>query len=350
MGISFTFVSIACVVGAKYGYGAVLGAVLIGGIVEFFLGLAAKYWLRIVSPIVSASVVTAIGFSLLKVGVESFGGGTGAEDFGSVKNWIVASVTLLSFALFMRFAKGYLKQLSVLIGLMIRYLLALTLGMVDLSGFDGVSVFSLPKVLPVSLEFRPDAIIAFILIFLVSATETIGDTSAIAISGLGRTVKEKELSGSIVCDGIVSSLSSLIGCMPIASFSQNVGFVAMTKVVNRIAMTSGAAIMIMAGLFPVFGALIATLPSPVLGGCTLIMFANIIVSGLDMFRRCGLTKRNLTVLAFSLSFGLGFTQAPGIFDVFPDMVKTVFAENCFAIAFVIAILLDRVLPVEKDAV
>ena len=122
------------------------------------------------------------------------------------------------------------------------------------------------------------------------------------------------------------------------------------KVKNRIAIASGAAIMITAGLFPVFGALIATLPSSVLGGCTIIMFANIIVSGLDMFGRCGLTKRNLVVLDFSLSFGMGFTQVPGIFDVFPDIVKTVFAENCVAVVFVTAIILDRVLPVEKEAV
>ena len=250
MGISFTFVSLACTLGAQYGYGTLMGAVLIGGIVEGLLGLFAKYWIKVISPIVAATVVTAIGFSLLSVGAASFGGGTGAADFGSANNWILGIVTLVSCILFNILAKGYLKQLSVLFGLVVGYIVALCMGMVDFSALHDVDIIALPHFMPFKIEFNANAIFSFILIFLVSATETIGDTSALASSGLGRDVTEKETSGSIACDGFVSALSSIFGCMPITSFSQNVGLVAMTKVVNRYAISTGAIIMVVAGFFP----------------------------------------------------------------------------------------------------
>ena len=229
MGISFTFVSIFSYIGATYGYGAIMGAVLIGGIIEGCLGLLAKYWTKIITPIVSASVVTAIGFSLLSVGASSFGGGTGAEDFGSVKNWILGSITLLCCILFNLFAKSYWKQLSVLFGLVVGYIVAIPMGMVDFSSLSSTAIVSFPQFMPFKMEFNINAIVSVTLIFLVSATETIGDTSALASSGLGRDVTAKETAGSIACDGFISSISSLFGCLPITSFSQNVGLVAMTK-------------------------------------------------------------------------------------------------------------------------
>ncbi|MCQ2532137.1 MAG: purine permease [Saccharofermentans sp.] len=349
MGISFTFVSIACVIGGRYGYGAVMGAVLVGGLIEGILGLFAKYWIKIVAPIVASTVVTAIGFSLLVVGANSFAGGQGSADFGSAKNWILGSVTLLCCILFNIFAKGFLKQLSVLFGLVVGYILALCMGMVDFSAFSDVSIIAVPHLIPFKPEFHADAIIAFVLIFLVSATETIGDTSALASSGLGRDVTEKETAGSIACDGFVSSLSSVFGCMPITSFSQNVGLVAMTKVVNRFAIATGAVIMILAGLFPAVGALLATLPDAVLGGCTIMMFGTIVISGLQMIGKCGFTQRNITIAALSLSIGLGFTQVPDMFNLFPELVRTVFAENCVAVVFIISIILNLVLPKNMEA-
>lgn len=344
MGISFTFVSIACVVGAQYGYGAVMGAVLVGGIVEGILGLTAKYWIKIVAPIVAATVVTAIGFSLLSVGADSFGGGSSSPDFGSVNNWILGSITLLCCILFNIFAKSYFKQLSVLFGLVVGYIVALCMGVVDFSSLEGTSIIAIPHLMPFKMEFHFDAILAFVLIFLVSATETIGDTSALASSGLGRNVTEKETAGSLACDGFVSALSSIFGCMPITSFSQNVGLVAMTKVVNRFAIATGAVILILAGIFPIIGALLATLPSAVLGGCTIMMFGTIVVSGLQMIGKCGYSQRNVTIAALSLSIGLGFTQIPSLFHIFPSLVQTVFANNCVAVVFLTAIILNLILP------
>ena len=349
MGISFTFVSVFCYVGPAYGYPAIVGAVLVGGLIEGILGLFAKYWMKLITPIVSASVVTSIGFSLLSVGAASFGGGSGSENFGAPSNWILGTVTLICCLLFHIFAKSYFKQLSVLFGLIVGYILAIFMGVVDFSALQGVSVVALPSFLPFKPEFDLNAIIAVTLIFLVSATETIGDTSALASSALDRNASEKETTGSITCDGFVSSISALFGCLPITSFSQNIGLVAMTKVVNRYAIATGAIIMIIAGIFPAVGVLLATLPDAVLGGCTIMMFGMIVMSGIQMMSRCGYSQRNITIASVSLSVGIGFTQAPELFEIFPQIIRTVFAENCVAVVFLVSVILNLVLPADMEA-
>ena len=348
MGISFTFVSIFCVIGTKYGYGAVLGAALVGGILEGILGLGAAWWRKFVPSIVSASVVTAIGFSLLPIGANSFGGGFGNPEFGDWKYLTVGTITLISCLIFNIKAKSFYKQVSVLFGLVVGYIAAFFFGMVDLTRMTTVSVLSLPALMPYELEFHADAIFSVFLIFLVSATETLGDTSALAAMGFGREAKDKEISGAITVDGFVSSLSALFGCMPITSFSQNVGLIAMTRVVNRKAITCGAAIMILAGFVPALGVILASLPDAVLGGCTLMMFGSIVVSGVRMISQCGYSQRNMSIAALSLSIGLGFTQTPQIFRLFPDLFRSVFAENCVAVVFIVAILLNLIFPKEKE--
>ena len=348
MGISFTFVSIFCVIGTKYGYGAVLGAALVGGILEGILGLGAAWWRKFVPSIVSASVVTAIGFSLLPIGANSFGGGFGNPEFGDWKYLTVGTITLISCLIFNIKAKSFYKQLSVLFGLVVGYMAAFFFGMVDLTRMTTVSVLSLPALMPYELEFHADAIFSVFLIFLVSATETLGDTSALAAMGFGREAKDKEISGAITVDGFVSSLSALFGCMPITSFSQNVGLIAMTRVVNRKAIACGAAIMILAGFVPALGVILASLPDAVLGGCTLMMFGSIVVSGVRMISQCGYSQRNMSIAALSLSIGLGFTQTPQIFRLFPDLFRSVFAENCVAVVFIVAILLNLIFPKEKE--
>ena len=347
MGISFTFLSLAIAIGTAQGMGTLMGAVIIGGIVEGLLGLFAKYWIRIISPVVAATVVTAIGFSLLPIGANSFAGGQGAADFGAAHNWIVGSVTLLACVSFHVFAKGYLRSLAVLMGLIVGYVLALCMGMIDFSPLKGCSIIAIPKFLPFSPEFRLGPTLSVIAIFLVSATETIGDTSALASSALGRNATEKEISGSIACDGFVSTIAGFFGCTPITSFSQNVGLAAMTKVVNRFAIATGAIIMIIAGLFPAVGVILTTIPQAVLGGCTIMMFGSILFAGFNMLSKCGFGSRNMVIVSLSLSIGLGFTQATGLFDIFPEIIKTVFADNCVAVVFLLAVLLNLILPKEK---
>jgi len=348
MGISFTFVSTACVIGSKYGMGGIVGAVLVGGIIEGILGLFAQYWRKLVPPIVAACVVTCIGFSLLTVGANSFGGGFGHPQFGDAKFVTVGTITLISCLVFNIFAKSFYKQLSVLFGLGVGYIVAACMGLVNLSKMSQVSLIALPKIMPFSMDFHIDAIVAFVLIFMVSAAETLGDTSALTAMALNRDVNDKEASGSIACDGFVSSISAIFGCMPITSFSQNIGLIAMTHVVNRFAIMTGAVIMILCGFIPSLGVLLASLPEPVLGGCTLMMFGSIVISGMRMIADCGFSERNLTIASLSLSIGIGFTQNPQIFKIMPAVLKTVFAENCVAVVFVVAVILNLLLPKSSE--
>ena len=345
MGVSFTFVTVLSTVAANYGYPTVIGAVLVGGIFEGTLGLLAKYWRKIISPVVAASVVTAIGFSLFTVGARSFGGGY-AEDFGSAQNLLLGTITLVVCLTWNCVAKGYLKQLSVLAGLVVGYVVAIFMGKVDLSVVFADGLIALPKLLPYMPEFNIGAILSVCIIYLVSAAETIGDTSAMVSSGLNREIVDKEISGSLACDGYASSISSLFGCPPVTSFSQNVGLVAMTKVVNRFTIMTGAACMIIAGLLPPVGNFFASLPESVLGGCTIMMFGTILTSGMQMVAKAGFDQRNVTIVALSLSVGIGFTTASeiGLWHIFPEVVQSVFSANVVAVVFVASILLNLLLP------
>ena len=349
MGVSFTFVTILSTVAANYGYPAVIGAVLVGGIFEGTLGLLAKYWKKIISPIVAASVVTAIGYSLFTVGARSFGGGY-TEDFGSAENLLLGTITLLVCLIWNIKAKGYLKQLSVLVGLIVGYLVAICMGKVDLSIIFSGGMIALPKFLPYVPEFHPGAIFSVAIIFLVSAAETIGDTTAMVSSGLKREITEKEITGSLSCDGYASAFSALLGCPPVTSFSQNVGLIAMTKVVNRFTIMTGAVCMLLAGLLPPIGNFFASLPESVLGGCTIMMFGTILTSGVEMLAKAGFTQRNITIAALSLSVGIGFTAASEteIWHIFPDILQSIFSANVVAVVFVVSIILNLILPKDME--
>lgn len=345
MGVSFTFVTVLSTVAVNYGYPAVIGAVLVGGIFEGTLGLLAKYWRKMIAPIVAASVVTAIGFSLFSVGARSFGGGY-TEDFGSAENLLLGTITLITCLVWNSKAKGYMKQLSVLAGLVVGYVVAIFMGKVDLSVIFADGLIALPRLLPYKPEFHAGAIFSVCIIYLVSAAETIGDTTAMVSSGLNREIKDHEISGSLACDGYASAISSLFGCPPVTSFSQNVGLVAMTKVVNRFTIMTGAACMIIAGLLPPVGNFFASLPESVLGGCTIMMFGTILTSGMQMVAKAGFTQRNVTIAALSLSIGIGFTAASEIdlWHIFPEIIQSVFASNVVAVVFVASIILNILLP------
>ena len=349
MGVSFTFVTILSTIGANYGYPVVIGSVLVGGLVEGTIGLLVKRLAKFIKPIVSATVVCGIGLSLFTVGIRYFGGGY-TEDFGSPENLIVGTITLLVSIIWMVSMKGYLKALSVLVAMIVGYIVAVSLGMVDLSYVTSSRFTSIPDFLMFTPEFKIGPILSVIVIFFVSAAETIGDTSAMVSGGLNREVKDREISGSIASDGYMSSVSALFGCPPVTSFSQNVGLIAMTKVVNRFTIMTGAVIMMFAGCFPIVGNFFATMPQAVLGGCTVMMFGQIFMSGIKMLSNCGFTSKNTTIAALSLSIGVGATAASEseIWHVFPPIIRDVFGANVVAVIFVIAMILSYALPESMD--
>lgn len=347
MGVSFTFVTVLSGVAASYGYGAVVGAVLIGGCIEGALGLLAKYWYRYITPIVSAVVVTSIGFSLLSTGAETFAGGSGAEDFASAQNLTLGFVSLVACLLFQGLAKGGMKQLSVLFGLGVGYAVALFMGKVDFSVFQGLDVLSLPSLMPFQPEFHAGAIVSIALLFMVSAAETIGDTAAISSTALNREPTDEEIAGSVSADGFTSAVSGLFGCTPLTTFAQNIGLIGMTHVVNRRAIACGAAILVVAGFVPAVSAVFSSVPDSVLGGCTIMMFGTIVTSGFQMVSKAGFTQRNITIAATSLAIGVGFTEVGGVFANFPQLFQDVFVDNSIALTFVIALAMSLLMPGEK---
>ena len=347
MGTSFAFISVLCYVGSTFGFETALGAILVGGLVEGVLGLMARFWMRIITPVVAASVVLAVGLTLLPVGAKSFGGGDGAPDFGSWQNWVVGGVTMLVCLLFFGFGTGLWKTLSTLIGLGVGYVVAICMGMVDFSAVTGSDIVGLPAFFTYGLKFDLSAILSVTCIFLVSATDSIGCISALTDGGFRREPTKEEIRGSVSCCGFVSALGALFGCMPITVYSQNVGLVAMTGVVNRLAIASGTIVLLLAGFFPIFGNILSTIPQPVLGGCTIMVFGMIVVTGVNMLAKARLTERNITIAAMALAIGEGFTQVPKLFDVFPSLVQSVFAENGVAVVFIVAIFLNLILPRDK---
>ena len=345
MGVSFTFIVPMTAVAAKYGYGAVVGTVLAGGVFEGILGLTARYWKKIVAPVVSAVVVTGIGVSLLSTAARSFGGGY-VQDFGSVPNLVIGIVTLLACLTWQVFARGTARQLSILIGLAAGYITALLFGKVDLSHLTEGGWFALPKLLPYSPVFRADAIISICIIYLVSATETMGDAAALVRGTMHREISPEELSGALTADGFGSALAGLFGVTPVTSYSENVGLTIMTGVVNRNVARAAALIMVLCGLFPPVGQFIRTIPTPVIGGVLLMVIGQILVSGFQMIAEAGFTPRNKLIVSLSLAMGIGFTASTeaGIWETFPVAVQSIFAQNVVSVIFAVALIMNLVLP------
>ncbi len=346
-GISFTYVAAAMSIAQNQGYGAVAGAVVLGGLLEVALGLTAKYWRRFVPPIVSAIVVTSIGFSLLSVGATSFGGGSGAEDFGSWQNLTLGLISLVACFAFQLLMKGTAKQLSVLFGLVVGYVVAICMGKVDFSGFANLQVVSVPHFMPFQLEFDPGAIISFALLYVVSSVEVLGDTAALTKVGLDRQPTDKETAGAIAGDGLISTVSGLFGCLPLTSFAQNIGLVAMTKVVNRKVILSGGLILVLASFVP---AIAEVFNSPAAGGARRLHDHDVRQHhsfGLPDDCRGRLYAAQHHHCGVESHHRYRFHAGRRHFRQLPPLFQSIFASNCIAVAFVVAVLLNALLPSEE---
>lgn len=363
MGVSFTFLGSLLMIctNPDLGYEGMVGAVILGGIFEGLVGLSAKYWKRYLTPVVSACVVIAIGLSLLPVGMNSWGGGSGAESFGSWYHLLVGAFTLVVCLVSRYLLKGVYKNLNILVGLILGYILAgiFTIAgiapMIDFSGITKtigeVGFFSIPKLVFLTSHkpvFDIGAFFTIAIVFLVSAAETTGATTAVCTGTLGRDIKIEELQGSLAVDGFSSTISGCFGCLPLTSFSQNVGLVTMTGVINRFTILMGAMILILASLFPPLGAFFNSLPQSVLGGCTVMMFGSIMYEGMKMLKECEFDDRTMILVSLAFCIGVGLTQTDGnFFAAFPQAVGDIFNGNAVAGVFVVSLLLSFILPREK---
>ena len=345
-----------------YAYGAVMGASLIGGVWEMVQGFLIKPLRRFFPPVVTGVVVTAIGLSLIPVGIGFFGGGNASGDYGALWNLFLGLVTLIVILIFKHACTGFLSVASILLGIIAGYLVSFLMGLVlpHTTVIDGKEVvcgyitnwaqvkdaawFAIPQWMPVKFQFNIGAIVPMLIMFVVTAVETVGDTAGVVQGGLDREATDKELSGGVICDGLGSTFAALFGVLPNTSFSQNVGLVAMTKVVNRMALASGAVFLILCGLIPKLGALISIMPQAVLGGAAVMMFSSIVVSGIQLITKEKMTPRQLTIVSVALGVGYGMGANSGILAQAPQAFQLICGESGIVPAAFVAILLNVLLP------
>ena len=371
MGTSSGFIGVFNSVAASMGgglvaYGAIMGASLIGGLFETVLGFFLKPLRKFFPAIVTGTVVLSIGLSLISVGVNAFGGGSSAADFGSLENFCLALIVLVAILAVKHATTGFVSASSILVGIIVGYIAAGIMGLVlpttgvtadgveytkawvlDWSKVADAAWFAVPNLMPVEPVFDMRAIAPVLVMFVVTAVETVGDISGCMQGGMNREATDKELSGGVMCDGLGSSLAAVFGVLPNTSFSQNVGLVTMTKMVNRKALACGAVFLILCGLCPKLGAVVSIMPQSVLGGAAVIMFASIVVSGIQLITRDPLTPRNLSIVSVALGVGYGMGANASILANTPQFVQLICGESGIVPAAFVAIILNCLLPREE---
>lgn len=351
-------------------YGAMMVASIIGGLFEGVLGFCLKPLRRFFPAVVTGTVVLSIGLSLISVGVQSFAGGNSAKDYGSIENLMIGLAVLIIIVVLKHLCKGMASSSAILIGIIVGYIICAIMGAVlPTTGVtaDGVEYtkawvlnwdkvaeadwFAVPKLFPIGLEnyvFDWRAVAPVMIMFIVTAVETVGDISGVMEGGIGREATDKELSGGIVCDGLGSSLAAVFGVLPNTSFSQNVGLVTMTKIVNRFALACGAIFLILCGLFPKLAAIISIMPQSVLGGAAVMMFSSIVVSGIQLITKEAITPRKITIVSVALGLGYGLGANATALQGLPEFLQLIFGGSGIVPAAIMAIILNIVLPKEKQ--
>ncbi len=372
MGTSSGFIGVFnSVVGVMGGgilsYGAIMMASILGGMFEGILGLFLKPLRRFFPALVTGTVVLSIGLSLIAVGVNSFGGGDKAPDFGSLENLFLGTLVLVVIVALKHGTKGMTSSSSILIGIIVGYAASAIMGLVlptvgvTAEGVEYTKAWvlnwdkvaeagwvSIPRLMPVKPVFDWRAVIPVMIMFIVTAVETVGDISGVTEGGMGREATDTELSGGIICDGLGSTFAALFGVLPNTSFSQNVGLVAMTKIVNRFALATGAVFLILCGLLPKLAALISIMPQSVLGGAAVMMFSSIVMSGIQLITKKPLTPRSITIVSVALGLGYGIGANSGVLAHLPQGVQLIFGGSGIVPAALVAIVLNVLLPGEKE--
>lgn len=349
MGVSFAYLpSMQAIVG-NFDIATILGAQLIGGVVAIFVGIFVTKLRKLFPPLITGTVVFTIGLSLYPTAVKYMAGGQSSPNYGAWQNWLVAFLTLAVVVALNHFAKGILKLASILIGMIVGYIISGFFGMIDFSAVQGAGIFQIPRPMYFGMKFETSAVMTLVILFIINSVQAIGDLSATSGGGLDREPTDKELSGGIIGYGITNILGSFFGGLPTATFSQNVGIVATTKVVNRVVLGLAAGIILLAGFVPKFSALLTTIPQCVLGGATISVFASIAMTGIKLVVQQPLTYRNTSIVGLSVALGMGITQCSDALAQLPAWVTTVFGKSPVVVTTIAAILLNVILPKDKEA-
>ena len=347
MGVSFAYLATMQEVTESFGLAEIFGAQLIGGAAAIAIGIFARQLKRLFPPLITGTVVFTIGLSLYPTAITYMAGGSGSASFGSWQNWAVAIFTLTAVTVLNHFGRGMLKLASILLGIAAGYAFSSFFGMVDLSAVRDAGAFSLPAIAPFGIRFEFSSSLAFTILFAINAVQAVGDMSATTIGGMDREPTGEELRGGIIGFGVSNIISALLGGLPNATYSQNVGIVSSTKVVNRKVLSLTAVLLLAAGLVPKFSALLTTIPQSVLGGATVSVFASIAMTGMKLVAMQPMSYRNTSIVGLSAALGMGVSMVSESLSQFPEWVSMVFASSPVVIAAIVAILLNLILPAEE---
>lgn len=348
MGVSFAYVPSMQAIAESYGIAAIMGAEIVGGLVAVVMGLLVKKIRVFFPPLITGTVVFTIGLSLYPTAINYMAGGVSSPDYGSWKNWLIAFFTLAVVTVLNHFGKGIWKLASILIGIIVGYMVSIPFGMVDLKSVGEAGLFQFPSLMHFGIEFEPSSCIAIGILFAINSIQAIGDYSATTIGAMNRTPKDQELQSGIVGYGLSNVAGAFLGGLPTATYSQNVGIVTTTKVVNRWVLGLAAVILGAAGIIPKFSALLTTIPQCVLGGATVSVFASIAMTGMKLVASADMNYRNSSIVGLAAALGMGVSQATTALATFPTWVTTIFGKSPVVLATIIAVLLNIILPKTRD--
>ncbi|MCI9619543.1 MAG: purine permease [Dorea sp.] len=348
MGISFAYVPTMQAIAGDYDVATILGAQIVGGVIAIIVGIFIKQIRKFFPPLITGTVVFAIGLSLYPTAINYMAGGAGSENYGSWQNWVVAFITLIIVTALNHYGKGIWKLSSILIGIVVGYVISLFFGMVDFTSVAAASCFQLPRVMHFGITFEPSSCVAIGVLFAINSIQAIGDFSATTTGGLDRMPTDGELNGGIVAYGISNIFCAFFGGLPTATYSQNVGIVGATKVVAKRVFAMAAGILLIAGLIPKFSSVLTTIPSCVLGGATVSVFASIAMTGVKLITASPMNYRNTTIVGLAIALGMGITQANTALAAFPAWVTTIFGKSPVVLATITAIILNLVLPKDME--
>ncbi len=348
MGVSFAYVPSMQAIAEGYGISTILGAQIVGGIVAIIMGLLVKKIRAFFPPLITGTVVFTIGLSLYPTAINYMAGGTSNSDYGSWQNWLVAFLTLAVVTGLNHFGRGILKLASILIGIIVGYVVSIPFGMVSLSSVGQAKMFQLPQFMHFGIHFEISACVAIGLLFAINSVQAIGDYSATTIGAMDREPEDRELQNGITAYGVTNIIGALLGGLPTATYSQNVGIVTTTKVINRWVLGLAAVILGVAGIVPKFSALLTTIPQCVLGGATVSVFASIAMTGMKLVASEEMDYRNSSIVGLAAAIGVGVSQASAALASFPGWVTTIFGKSPVVLATLIAVILNIILPKSSD--
>lgn len=345
MGTDFTFVAPAIAVGAVGGLPAIVGATILGSLVEVILSYFIKPLMKLFPPLVTGTVVCLIGLTLLPVSVDWAAGGVGAADYGSLINVSIAMLVMIITLLLNRYGNAMISSASILIGMVIGYIICIPLEMVDFTLVKEASWFSIPRLFEYGVSFDLKYVLPFIPAYFVTTIETVGCLASICeVSKI--KVEDKTVGKGVLADAVGSSIAGAVGAFPNTTFSQNVGLIPLTRNASRAVAMMAGILLIGLGFFPKFAALINIMPQPVLGGVGIVMFGTIAAAGIKTLSTVEINNRNLLIIATAIGLGLGVTFRPEFISKLPEALKMIFSSG-ISTGTIVALILNKVLKEEE---